>query len=43
MNNTDSAHHVRFLFDPICPWAFQASLWIREVVKVRPLNIEWGL
>jgi len=43
MNNTDAAHHIRFLFDPICPWAYQASLWIREVVKVRPLYIEWGL
>lgn len=43
MTNSDAAHHVRFLFDPICPWAYQASLWIREVAKVRPLNIEWGL
>jgi 2-hydroxychromene-2-carboxylate isomerase len=43
MKNAKSAHHIRFLFDPICPWAYQASLWIREVVKVRPLNIEWGL
>jgi len=43
MTNYDVTHHVRFLFDPICPWAYQASLWIREVAKVRPLNIEWGL
>ena len=43
MTNSDVTHHVRFLFDPICPWAYQASLWIREVAKVRPLNIEWGL
>lgn len=43
MTNPEVTHHVRFLFDPICPWAYQASLWIREVAKVRPLNIEWGL
>jgi 2-hydroxychromene-2-carboxylate isomerase len=43
MTDPDVTHYVRFLFDPICPWAYQASLWIREVVKVRPLNIEWGL
>jgi 2-hydroxychromene-2-carboxylate isomerase len=43
MTNNEAAHQVRFLFDPICPWAYQASLWIREVAAVRPLNIEWGL
>ena len=36
-------HNLRFLFDPICPWAYQASLWIREAAEVRPLNVEWGL
>jgi len=35
--------HVRFLFDPLCPWAWNTSLWIREVARVRPLTIEWGL
>jgi 2-hydroxychromene-2-carboxylate isomerase len=34
--------HVRFLFDPACPWAWRASRWVREVAKVRPLEIEWG-
>lgn len=37
------ATHVRFLFDPACPWAYRASLWIREAAKTRPLEIEWGL
>lgn len=22
---------IEFYFDPMCPWAYQSSLWIREV------------
>jgi predicted DsbA family dithiol-disulfide isomerase len=43
MTNHETTHKVHFLFDPICPWAYQASLWIREVTIVRPVKIEWGL
>lgn len=32
---------VRFLFDPACPWAYRASLWLREVAELLPLEIEW--
>lgn len=32
---------VRFLFDPTCPWAYRASLWVREVAEVLPLEVEW--
>lgn len=34
---------LRFLFDPSCPWAWTASLWVREVREVRPVSVEWGL
>lgn len=37
------ATHVRFLFDPVCPWAYRASLWIRAAANARSLDIEWGL
>jgi 2-hydroxychromene-2-carboxylate isomerase len=37
------ATHVRFLFDPVCPWAYRASLWIRAAAKTRPLAIQWEL
>lgn len=35
--------HLRFLFDPACPWAWRTSLWVRQVARVRPLEIEWDL
>lgn len=37
------SEHVRFHFDPLCPWAWQSSKWIREVEKVRPIEVEWRL
>jgi predicted DsbA family dithiol-disulfide isomerase len=37
------SEQVRFHFDPLCPWAWQSSKWIREVEKVRPIEIEWRL
>ncbi len=32
---------VRFYFDPICPWTWQTSLWVREVQEHRQLEIQW--
>ena len=34
---------VRFHFDPLCPWAWQSSKWIREVAEVRDVEVEWCL
>ena len=33
---------VRFHFDPRCPWAWESSKWIREVEKVRNVEVEWA-
>jgi 2-hydroxychromene-2-carboxylate isomerase len=32
---------VDFFFDPICPWAYQTSLWIREVRRLTGLEVTW--
>jgi 2-hydroxychromene-2-carboxylate isomerase len=30
-----------FFLDPVCPYSYRTSLWIREARKVRPLDIDW--
>ena len=32
---------LTFYFDPLCPWAWRTSLWVREVQKVEALDVEW--
>jgi hypothetical protein len=32
---------VEFFFDPGCPFAWQASVWIRRVVELRGINVGW--
>src|SRR5579859_306359 len=41
MTDTSNTERVVFYFDPLCPWAWLTSLWIREVQRHRPIEVEW--
>ncbi|MFT3853901.1 MAG: DsbA family protein [Ilumatobacteraceae bacterium] len=32
---------IQFFFDPMCPWAYQTSVWIRRVRQSVDLQIDW--
>ncbi len=34
---------VRFWFDPVCPFAWMTSSWLRMVVEERDYSVEWRL
>ncbi len=38
---TGAPTRVDFHFDVICPWAYQTSLWMREVRDRRGLEVDW--
>ncbi len=37
------AADVRFWFDPVCPFAWLSSRWVRMVVEQRDWSVEWRL
>jgi 2-hydroxychromene-2-carboxylate isomerase len=37
----ETVDHIAFYFDPMCPWAYQTSVWIRRVRAAVGLDIEW--
>ena len=32
---------IEFYFDPMCPWAYKTSVWIRDVRSQIDLDIRW--
>jgi predicted DsbA family dithiol-disulfide isomerase len=43
MNTKETIAHIDFYFDPICPLSWRTALWMREVRKVRPVDVRWRL
>ena len=41
MSDESSPTRVDFHFDVICPWAYQTSLWMREVRDRLGLDVDW--
>lgn len=41
MTTRNEVERLDFYFDPLCPWAWMTSLWIREVRKQIPLDVHW--
>ncbi len=35
--------HVRFHFDPLCPWCYQTSRWARRLAELGEVTLEWGV
>ena len=40
---SEVAENIEFYFDPLCPWAWQGAVWIRQVWEVRAIRVEWRL
>lgn len=38
-----AVEHVRFHFDPICPWCYQTSRWVRRLADLGEIEASWGL
>lgn len=34
---------VKFHFDPLCPWCYQTSQWIRRLEVLGTVEVDWGV
>lgn len=37
------AERLRFHFDPVCPWCYQTSRWLRRLAALGRVELSWGL
>jgi len=36
-------YDLHFYFDPVCPFAWMTSKWVRQVIAARDYRVEWRL
>jgi predicted DsbA family dithiol-disulfide isomerase len=34
---------VRFHFDPLCPWCYQTSRWVRRLAELGEIRVDWAV
>lgn len=34
---------IRFHFDPVCPWCYQTSRWLKRVAELGEVELSWAL
>jgi predicted DsbA family dithiol-disulfide isomerase len=37
------AESIRFHFDPLCPWCWQTSRWVRRLEELGEVSVEWAV
>ena len=37
------ADRIRFFFDPLCPWCYQTSRWVRRLAELDAVEVTWGV
>lgn len=35
--------HIRFHFDPRCPWCWQTSRWVRRIEELGEVRVDWAV
>ena len=35
--------HVKFYFDPRCPWCYQTSRWANRLEQLGEIELDWGV
>ncbi len=37
------SERVRFHFDPLCPWCYQTSRWVRRLAELGEVSVDWAV